>query len=487
MNNQQIPTYHRGVSAFGLIFTLIASVVFGLSTTNNTLGSFLLLICTIIVVLFILKPQFLLFLFGYFLLFQPMIVGITRLNIVQNLDEAMIFILFTTMCVKKIIKKETFVKTPIDIPLLSVVLIGLLSTVTNQVVSVPVSLGGLLLFVKGFVIFYIFTNTNFNTQHLRLFLIGFLAVGLFLGVYGILAVFFSKALLLSLGFIIPTSRFGFIPMQSLFGHPGAFSAFMAIIACFSISAVLIRNKKRFIFLTIFSVICVILSLRRTSLAGVVIAFSIAMVANLPGLKINRKRRRNIFIILIGIILIFSAFIVPVYKDLIENYFIYRDTPRNLMTNAGIEVAKDYFPLGSGFGTFGSGITQRAYSPLYYKYSLSHVWGLSAKKNSFVNDIFWPHVLAETGLFGLLCYILIIIGLFRICLKGLAKLQEPILQIFSLGVFMLLIESLVESTKATFYEMSLWTYFYFGSAGIIWALFSASKNKIEKQISKIHNP
>ena len=32
--------------------------------------------------------------------------------------------------------------------------------------------------------------------------------------------------------------------------------------------------------------------------------------------------------------------------------------------------------------------------------------------------------------------------------------------------MLLLLSVVESTKATFYEMSLWTFFYFGSVGIL---------------------
>lgn len=42
--------------------------------------------------------------------------------------------------------------------------------------------------------------------------------------------------------------------------------------------------------------------------------------------------------------------------------------------------------------------------------------------------------------------------------------------------MLLIESLIESTKATFYQMPLWTYFYFGSVGMLWALICRKKTE-----------
>lgn len=92
----------------------------------------------------------------------------------------------------------------------------------------------------------------------------------------------------------------------------------------------------------------------------------------------------------------------------------------------MKIAWDYFPFGAGFGTFGSWMSRAMYSPLYHTYGLSHVWGLSPGKTSFINDIFWPSILAETGIFGLLFYGLIIIGFLRICVQSLKVLNTPLI-------------------------------------------------------------
>lgn len=63
------------------------------------------------------------------------------------------------------------------------------------------------------------------------------------------------------------------------------------------------------------------------------------------------------------------------------------------------ILKDYFPFGSGMGTFGVAAAADYYSPLYYKYNLNTIWGLDPKNPMFLADAFYP-TLAQFGVVGL---------------------------------------------------------------------------------------
>lgn len=68
------------------------------------------------------------------------------------------------------------------------------------------------------------------------------------------------------------------------------------------------------------------------------------------------------------------------------------------------VTKDYVPFGSGLGTFATNAAATYYSPLYYDYNLSAIWGLSPEFTAFMADAYYP-TLAEFGLVGILFFIL----------------------------------------------------------------------------------
>ena len=71
--------------------------------------------------------------------------------------------------------------------------------------------------------------------------------------------------------------------------------------------------------------------------------------------------------------------------------------------ASIQIIKDYFPFGSGLGTFATNAAAEYYSPLYYKYRLSDVWGLTPENPMFLADTFYP-VLAEYGIIGVFLFL-----------------------------------------------------------------------------------
>ena len=116
----------------------------------------------------------------------------------------------------------------------------------------------------------------------------------------------------------------------------------------------------------------------------------------------------------------------------------------------IDVARDYFPWGSGLGTFASQPAYDDYSPLYYLYGLDKVRGLEpfagrGGNHSFLLDTWWPHIVAEFGVFGTLLFLTLwlypLLGALRL---PSGKVKKDTL-FFILAVWCVI---LLESTGAT---------------------------------------
>lgn len=67
------------------------------------------------------------------------------------------------------------------------------------------------------------------------------------------------------------------------------------------------------------------------------------------------------------------------------------------------IFSDYIPFGSGLGSFATNAAAEYYSPLYFKYGLDSVWGLTPDRPMFLADAYYP-TLAEYGLAGMFLFI-----------------------------------------------------------------------------------
>lgn len=95
---------------------------------------------------------------------------------------------------------------------------------------------------------------------------------------------------------------------------------------------------------------------------------------------------------------FNAYYVEGFQDDAQ------EMARPLTYETGMKIMfKDYIPFGSGLGTFGTAAAAKEYSPLYYKYQLDNVWGLTPENPMFLADAFYP-TLAEFGLVGLFFFL-----------------------------------------------------------------------------------
>lgn len=108
--------------------------------------------------------------------------------------------------------------------------------------------------------------------------------------------------------------------------------------------------------------------------------------------------------------LFLLALVPVGLILGANqfskYFLEDVTPRLLLATSSLKVAGDFFPFGAGAGTFGSAVSKIQYSNLYHDLGFSRLWGLSESDNRFLSDSFWPMILGQYGLFGMVLVLII---------------------------------------------------------------------------------
>ena len=83
----------------------------------------------------------------------------------------------------------------------------------------------------------------------------------------------------------------------------------------------------------------------------------------------------------------------------------QELARPLTYKTGMQIMWDYFPFGSGFGSFGCAAAAKEYSPLYYKYKLDRVWGLEPENPMFLADAFYPIYPAQFGIVGVFFFLI----------------------------------------------------------------------------------
>ena len=75
-----------------------------------------------------------------------------------------------------------------------------------------------------------------------------------------------------------------------------------------------------------------------------------------------------------------------------------DLARPMTYKTSLKILFDYWPFGSGMGSFACNGAWQHYSPLYFKYNLDGIWGLSPNAGGFICDAYYP-TLAQFGFVG----------------------------------------------------------------------------------------
>lgn len=248
-----------------------------------------------------------------------------------------------------------------------------------------------------------------------------------------------------------SKRFGIYTTSLFFETPTMLATFaiISLIICTFLIRILNKKEKN-LYIDVFMSLVIVLFAGRVKAIGFMILYLIVIFYK-KFFKSNRGIKIKNFIIPLIIVICFAS-------GYIENYFFNNTESRTIMLNTSIKIAKDYFPLGTGFGTFGTEMSRKYYSPLYSLYNISKVWGLSREFDSYIADSMLPAIIAETGFIGLAFYIFIFINFFINISKNVKNKDNQIL--LFLLIFYVLIECVADTLLMTSRGMLLFAFMAF---------------------------
>lgn len=224
------------------------------------------------------------------------------------------------------------------------------------------------------------------------------AEGIYLHIKFTILLFSVLFVIDNIAHIFPANiRYGLRSTQLFYGVPTGFAAVCAFL--FSLLTIIRPYvKKTGKWYTVLSLLMI--STFRSKAFAAVFAFGlIYYFTYIREKKITAKA-----------LVLFVPLMLLMVQDQIEYYFfgdIKSDSARYQLLTTSIKIMKEYFPFGTGFGTFGSYMSAKSYSPLYQMYGISNVNGLVKGAAYFVSDSFWPMIAGETGMVGLVAIIAVL--------------------------------------------------------------------------------
>ena len=184
-------------------------------------------------------------------------------------------------------------------------------------------------------------------------------------------------------------RYGFGVRCLIFGH----ATYLAGTCVFLLSLILLCYEKRELPYLVLGSVLLISTFRGKALAGAAVCalvfWRVILQKKRPGLR--------------HFLLAAAAGIVIAWRQ-IRYYYIdlAGRSARSQLFLTSLQILRDCFPFGTGFGTYGSDVAGSSYSPVYVRYGFLQNSELQPG-SAFFSDTFWPMILGQTGFGGTVFY------------------------------------------------------------------------------------
>ena len=200
---------------------------------------------------------------------------------------------------------------------------------------------------------------------------------------------------------------------------------------------LINNKKREKEITAYIIMSLVLMVSTLRARAFIIAFLYII-----GYIFFIVLKKNKFKLRYTLPTVIPLLIIAAPK--IQYYFANTKRARYVLLKYGFETAKKYFPLGAGFATYGTYAASTYKSILYKKYNFNKYHGLSDNFGAFLTDNYWPAIMGEFGIIGVILFCALIINIIRMIFEATKdKLHQRFIALF--GIVTMIIESTVSSS------------------------------------------
>lgn len=198
------------------------------------------------------------------------------------------------------------------------------------------------------------------------------------------------------------------PGLSVFYHPSILAATAAVFAIYSFAKWQIYKKQAGYAWASFAALSFLLvasNQRQESFAFILTVIGIYLLAVKKGMA-----KRALFAIVAALVVL--SMYVFVFGEMFEreaaswgiDSFQAATHPRAQLYESAMDIARTYFPLGSGLGTYGGVGASKYDLSLFYQLGFAHNWWW-ADREAYLLDTYWPNSLAESGFVGALLLLL----------------------------------------------------------------------------------
>jgi hypothetical protein len=284
-------------------------------------------------------------------------------------------------------------------------------------------------------------------------------------------------------------------IKSLFAHPALFGFFSTFAAIFGFALYITTRRRIWLAAALFVSIGTFLSARRRAILALAGALIAALVASRRWLSGWRDGVRLWLPIAAGLLLL-----VVVFQSGMSDYFARaigryggsildpvgqqgqfgeaeNTQARVALYKTSVLVGRDYFPLGAGLGRYGSWLSREHYSPLYIAYDLNEVRGLRPAQPAVgerrakvaapsATDTFWPAILGEMGVIGLIAYLGFMATLGWMLWFEVRRDDGLALRTFRLAAGMVFAQAILESAASSMFYSPPRVYLVYLVVGIV---------------------
>lgn len=334
----------------------------------------------------------------YIFIFHDLFTQLFNLKALDYVDDSVGILLFIFYLYYSLLKKNINLYKSIVMYLILICIIcicGLYSNIKYKLQVTDAVIIDIIAFIKFFMAFisYYLILHNFDLEKLERKIAKHIV-----SINSIILVMFVIDYIFA---IFPKEqRWGFHVVSLFYGHSTSFGDICIVLL--TLTMYLKKHIKNNMFFICGLSFCLISTVRLKIIACLILV----LIINVMIVKYRKKITitRGLIISIIAIVVAWRQIIVYFFSDEVE-------TARHALLVSSFKIAKDYFPLGTGFGTFASSASEKFYSKVYYMYNLTNVYGLNGENTKYISDIFWPTIIGEIGVTGLCIYLIILTILF----------------------------------------------------------------------------
>ena len=196
-------------------------------------------------------------------------------------------------------------------------------------------------------------------------------------------------------------------LEYTFKHPSRLATAVSVVALLYLYCSDYTTKDKLIFILL---MVIGLASGRSKFYGFFIICAAMVLFVRPSFKLKLNVKNVVFFIIVFVIVVFFTYTkIDLYfvtggEELTTNEEVQDSIARAALYFHVPEILMDYFPLGSGFGSYATYASGVYYSPLYEKYGMDSIYGLTKDYGSFIADTYYP-ALAQFGIIGVCLFFL----------------------------------------------------------------------------------